>query len=205
MRPGSVSRQERAGRRHRHSGFRDSVMISYGEVRSAVVVIGASGGIGRAIAKVAARERGAVVLVARSPEGLGAAAAEVREAGGEAFNARAGSLWQVIRQRAWMTFYPRMAWCAMSWLTAPALACAARRPHSLLMISSASLTLTYAPSANLPSVFYREWWRAEGAGCSISVPWPVSFLGLTWLCTTPAKVWCVPPQRHFTRSYAAPV
>ena len=60
-------------------------MISYGEVRSAVVVIGASGGIGRAIAKVVARERGAVVLVARSPEGLGAAAAEVREAGGEAF------------------------------------------------------------------------------------------------------------------------
>ena len=60
-------------------------MISDGEVRPAVVVIGASGGIGRAIAKVAARERGAVVLVARSPEGLGAAAAEVREAGGEAF------------------------------------------------------------------------------------------------------------------------
>lgn len=60
-------------------------MISYGEDRSAVVVIGASGGIGRAIARVVARERGAVVLVARSPEGLGAAAAEVREAGGEAF------------------------------------------------------------------------------------------------------------------------
>ena len=60
-------------------------MISQGEFRPAVVVIGASGGIGRAIARVAARERGAVVLVARSPEGLNAAAAEVREAGGEAF------------------------------------------------------------------------------------------------------------------------
>ena len=60
-------------------------MMSHGELRSAVVVIGASGGIGRAIATVAARERCAVVLVARSPEGLGAAAAEVRKAGGEAF------------------------------------------------------------------------------------------------------------------------
>ena len=61
-------------------------MVSNGELRSAVVVIGASGGIGRAIAKVVARERsGAVVLVARSPEGLDAAAAEVREAGGQAF------------------------------------------------------------------------------------------------------------------------
>jgi short-subunit dehydrogenase len=59
-------------------------MISHGEVRPAVVVTGASGGIGRAIASVAARERGAVVLVARSPEGLAAAAAEVREKGGEA-------------------------------------------------------------------------------------------------------------------------
>ncbi|TIW49654.1 MAG: SDR family NAD(P)-dependent oxidoreductase, partial [Mesorhizobium sp.] len=60
-------------------------MISHREFRPAVVVIGGSGGIGRAIASVAARERGAVVLVARSPEGLAAAAAEVREGGGEAF------------------------------------------------------------------------------------------------------------------------
>jgi len=60
-------------------------MISHGELRLAVVVIGASGGIGRAIAKVAARERGAVVLTARSTEGLSAAAADVRAAGGEAF------------------------------------------------------------------------------------------------------------------------
>lgn len=42
-------------------------MISSSELRPAVVVIGASGGIGRAIARVAARERGAVVLIARSP------------------------------------------------------------------------------------------------------------------------------------------
>ncbi|RWF54154.1 MAG: SDR family NAD(P)-dependent oxidoreductase [Mesorhizobium sp.] len=60
-------------------------MISHREFRPAVVVIGGSGGIGRAIASVAARERGAVVLVARSPEGLAAAASEVREGGGEAF------------------------------------------------------------------------------------------------------------------------
>lgn len=60
-------------------------MISQGEPRPAVVVIGASGGIGRAIARVAARERGAVVLTARSAEGLSAAAADVRKAGGEAF------------------------------------------------------------------------------------------------------------------------
>jgi short-subunit dehydrogenase len=60
-------------------------MISHGELLPAVVVIGASGGIGRAIASVAARERGVIVLVARSPEGLGAAAAEVQKAGGEAF------------------------------------------------------------------------------------------------------------------------
>ncbi|TJV47893.1 MAG: SDR family NAD(P)-dependent oxidoreductase, partial [Mesorhizobium sp.] len=60
-------------------------MISHSGLRPAVVVIGGSGGIGRAIASVAAREHGAVVLVARSPEGLAAAASEVREAGGEVF------------------------------------------------------------------------------------------------------------------------
>src|SRR5262249_29940039 len=41
--------------------------------------------IGRAIAKVAARERCAVVLVARSSEGLGASATDVRAAGGEPY------------------------------------------------------------------------------------------------------------------------
>ncbi|MBP2442783.1 SDR family NAD(P)-dependent oxidoreductase [Rhizobium leguminosarum] len=54
-------------------------------LRPAIVVVGASRGIGRAIAKVAARERAAIVLVARSIEGLISAAADVREAGGEAF------------------------------------------------------------------------------------------------------------------------
>jgi len=55
------------------------------EPRPAVVVVGASRGIGRAIARVVARERGVVVLIARSAEELAAAAAEVREAGGEPF------------------------------------------------------------------------------------------------------------------------
>lgn len=60
-------------------------MTSHGELRPTVVVMGASGGIGRAIARVAAREHGVIVLVARTPEDLGAVASEVREAGGEAF------------------------------------------------------------------------------------------------------------------------
>jgi short-subunit dehydrogenase len=55
------------------------------EVRPAVVVTGASRGIGREIAKVAARDGGAVVLVARSAVDLAAAAADVRAAGGEPF------------------------------------------------------------------------------------------------------------------------
>ncbi|PWK65948.1 SDR family NAD(P)-dependent oxidoreductase [Aminobacter sp. AP02] len=54
------------------------------QIRPAVVVIGASRGIGRAIAKVAARERSVIVLVARSSEGLAAAASDVRQAGGDA-------------------------------------------------------------------------------------------------------------------------
>ena len=58
-------------------------MDSQGESRPAVVVTGASGGIGREIAKVAAREGGAVVLVARSAEGLAATAEAIRAAGGE--------------------------------------------------------------------------------------------------------------------------
>ncbi len=55
------------------------------EARFAVVVVGASRGIGRAMAKVVSREQAVVVLVARSSEGLAAAAADVREAGGEAY------------------------------------------------------------------------------------------------------------------------
>ena len=60
-------------------------MTVHSEFRPAVVVVGASRGIGRAIAKVAARERNVVVLVARSPEGLAAAALDVQQSGGEAF------------------------------------------------------------------------------------------------------------------------
>ncbi|MGO7421176.1 SDR family NAD(P)-dependent oxidoreductase, partial [Rhizobium ruizarguesonis] len=60
-------------------------MTPHDEFRSAVVVVGGSRGIGRAIAKVAARDRNVVVLIARSPEGLTAAAADVQQAGGEAF------------------------------------------------------------------------------------------------------------------------
>ncbi|MBD9372482.1 SDR family NAD(P)-dependent oxidoreductase [Rhizobium sp. ARZ01] len=55
------------------------------EARPAVVVVGASRGIGRAIAIVAARQGGPVVLVARDRDTLTAAATEVQEAGGEAF------------------------------------------------------------------------------------------------------------------------
>ena len=43
-------------------------MVANGELRSAVVVTGASSGIGRAIARVAARDGAAIVLVARSAE-----------------------------------------------------------------------------------------------------------------------------------------
>lgn len=55
------------------------------EFRPAIVIVGASRGIGRSIARLAAREGAVIVLVARSPEGLASAASDVREAGGEAF------------------------------------------------------------------------------------------------------------------------
>ena len=60
-------------------------MNSYTEPRPAVLVTGASGGIGREIAKIAAREGGPVVLIARSAGALAEAADEVRRRGGEPF------------------------------------------------------------------------------------------------------------------------
>ena len=75
----------KAGMRADEPAPGNGAMVSQGEFRPAVVITGASGGIGRAIASVVARERGAVVLVARNPEELSAAAAEVRQAGGDPF------------------------------------------------------------------------------------------------------------------------
>jgi uncharacterized protein len=60
-------------------------MISNHPTKPAVVVTGASAGLGRAIASIAARERGILVLVARSADGLEEAASAVRDAGSEAF------------------------------------------------------------------------------------------------------------------------
>eukprot|EP01030_Chromulinospumella_sphaerica_P023700 gene23700-23741_t len=60
-------------------------MKALDDTRLAIVVVGASRGIGRAIAKVAARDGAPIVLVARSLDDLAAAASEIREAGGEAF------------------------------------------------------------------------------------------------------------------------
>ncbi|THK39427.1 SDR family NAD(P)-dependent oxidoreductase [Ensifer sp. MPMI2T] len=60
-------------------------MTSSQELRPAVVVVGASRGIGKAIAEAAAKDGATVVLVARSAEGLEAVAAAVRKARGEAF------------------------------------------------------------------------------------------------------------------------
>ncbi len=53
--------------------------------RPAVVVVGLPRGLGRSIARVAAREGGPVVLVARSRDGLADVAAELRAAGAEPF------------------------------------------------------------------------------------------------------------------------
>src|SRR6185436_5109200 len=61
------------------------MMHSPHEARAAIVVTGASGGIGREIAKVAARDGGPLVLIARSADALAEAAEEVRQAGGEPF------------------------------------------------------------------------------------------------------------------------
>ena len=58
----------------------DGCMNSQQEMRPAAVITGASDGIGRAIGRYIARERGVVVLVARSPERLAATADELRQA-----------------------------------------------------------------------------------------------------------------------------
>jgi uncharacterized protein len=60
-------------------------MVTNRELRYAVVVTGASSGIGRAIARVAAPDCAAVVLVARSADCLRDAAAEVRASGGDPY------------------------------------------------------------------------------------------------------------------------
>jgi short-subunit dehydrogenase len=60
-------------------------MTVHSNVRMAVVVVGASQGIGKEVAKIAATEGTPVVLIARSPEALSAAAAEARQRGGDAF------------------------------------------------------------------------------------------------------------------------
>lgn len=60
-------------------------IVNKPEERAAVVVTGASGGIGREIAKVVARGGEPVVLVARSRDALVEAAEEVRLAGGQPF------------------------------------------------------------------------------------------------------------------------
>ena len=60
-------------------------MIDERASRLAVVVVGGSRGIGKAIAKVVAGEGRPVVLVARSLDHLAEAASEIRLAGGEAF------------------------------------------------------------------------------------------------------------------------
>lgn len=59
-------------------------MTAPNEPRLAVVVVGASRGIGKAIAKVAARDKVPVILAARSHDDLVAAAQDIRDAGGEA-------------------------------------------------------------------------------------------------------------------------
>lgn len=60
-------------------------MNSHDELRPAVVVTGASGGVGRALAVVIARTGVPLVLVARPSQALDDVAAEVCQTGGEAF------------------------------------------------------------------------------------------------------------------------
>jgi uncharacterized protein len=77
---GSTERRQPAGQ-----AVSDRTTTSPIELRPALVVTGASGGIGRAIAQLGAAQCGAVVLIARSVDGLRGTADEVRAAGGEPF------------------------------------------------------------------------------------------------------------------------
>ncbi|MHA4734932.1 SDR family NAD(P)-dependent oxidoreductase [Ensifer adhaerens] len=61
-------------------------MTSQQSPRPAIFVVGASRGIGRAIAELAARDGAPVVLVARSIESLHVVQAAIEQAGGEAFS-----------------------------------------------------------------------------------------------------------------------
>lgn len=61
-------------------------MTSQQPPRPAIVVVGASRGIGRAIAELAARDGAPVVLVARSIEGLQVVESAIRQSGGEALS-----------------------------------------------------------------------------------------------------------------------
>ncbi|HEV7304973.1 SDR family NAD(P)-dependent oxidoreductase [Ensifer sp.] len=60
-------------------------MMSDQQPRPAIVVVGASRGIGRALAELAAGDGAPVVLVARSIEGLRSVESSIKQAGGEAF------------------------------------------------------------------------------------------------------------------------
>ena len=180
-------------------------MISHGEVRPAVVVIGASGGIGRAIAEVAARERGAVVLVARSPEGLGAAAAEVREAGGEAFTLELDLLAGDASTRLEDFLSTHGLICdvlvnsAGYGLRGAATALPIDDQLGIIDLNIralSELTLHFLPGNG---------GAQTGRGAQSQFRGRLSFLGLTWPCTTPAKVSCVSSRRHFIRNYVAPV
>ncbi len=59
-------------------------MSRNGSIREVVVITGASGGVGRAVARRFARDGARIGLIARGPRGLAAAAEEVKELGGEA-------------------------------------------------------------------------------------------------------------------------
>jgi NAD(P)-dependent dehydrogenase (short-subunit alcohol dehydrogenase family) len=64
--------------------MRRDASVTHGDQSRAVVIAGASGGIGRATARAFAARGDRVALLARGRQGLDAAAREIREAGGRA-------------------------------------------------------------------------------------------------------------------------